>query len=105
MHGVLGLGFFLAIIVSMLVRLLRRGLSEPLADPAGSSLAFTLASVYVVFIISVATVYLGLQAVPLLFLITGWAEGYLRSNRGYGTATEKAAGPVPAFHSFRRVLA
>jgi hypothetical protein len=105
MHGMLGLGFFLAIIGSMLFRLLRRGLSEPLAAPAGSSLAFTLASVYVVFIISVATVYLGLQAVPLLFLITGWAEGYLRSNRSFAMAPEQAARPVSAPHGFRRVLA
>jgi hypothetical protein len=91
--------------VKMLVRLLRRGLSEPLADPARSSLAFTLASVYVVFIVSVATVYLGLQAVPLLFLITGWAEGYLRSNRSFAMAPEQVARPLPVTHGFRRILA
>ena len=105
MHGMLGLGFFLAIIFSLLFRLLRRGLNEPLANPAGSSLAFTLASVYVVFVISVATVYLGLQAVPLLFLITGWAEGYLRSSPGSALSPEQAAGRVHAHHGFRRVLA
>lgn len=105
MHGMLGLGFFLAIIAATLIRLLRRGLNEPLASPPGSSLAFTLASIYVVFIISVATVYLGLQAVPLLFLITGWAEAYLRSGREYALASRNLAEPAPAGHGFRRVLA
>ena len=105
MHGILGLGLFVAIMLSMLLRLVGRGMSEPLESPAGSSLTFTLASVYVVYILSVATVYLGLQAIPLLFLITGWAEGYLRSNRSSAIATEQAARPVPPPHGFRRVLA
>jgi len=105
MHGLLGLTFFLAIVGTMLFRLLKRGLNEPLSHPAGSSLPFTLASIYVVFIVSVATVYLGLQPVPLLFLITGWAEGYLNSARRLAMATAPGATALPAAHGFRRVLA
>jgi len=105
MHGILGLGLFLAIMLSLLLRLVRRGMSEPLASPAGSSLTFTLASIYVVFILSIATVYLGLQAVPLLFLISGWAEGYLGSSQGFAMAAGQEGKAVPTRHGFRRVLA
>ncbi|TVQ37793.1 MAG: O-antigen ligase domain-containing protein [Wenzhouxiangella sp.] len=104
MHGQLGLGLFVAIIGSLLVRLLRRGLAEPMADPAGSSLSFTLASLFVVYIISVATVYLGLQAIPMLFLLAGWAEGFLRQPATVSAAAAQAH-RVPAGHGFRRVLA
>lgn len=104
MHGILGLSLFLAIVFSLLFRLLWRGLHEPLASPAGSSLAFTLASIYVVFIISVATVYLGLQAVPLLFLISGWTEGYLGRRRVAAATPAATVRSVTPSHGFRRVL-
>ncbi|MDP3518321.1 MAG: O-antigen ligase family protein [Pseudohongiella sp.] len=105
MHGVLGLGLFVGILLSMLIRLLIRGLKEPHSSPAGSSLSFTLASIYVVYIVSVGTVYLGLQAVPMLFLITGWAEGYLRSTYNVATIPEQSSGSVTTVSGFRRVLA
>jgi len=103
MHGVLGLLFFVSILISMLIRLLLRGLREPL-PATGSSLAFTLASMYVIYIVSIGTVYLGLQAVPMLFLITGWAEGYLRSADSIGVLPAQSAGSVVSAHGFRRVL-
>lgn len=105
MHGMLGLGLFLAILLSMLWRLLAHGMRQPLAVPSGSSLAFTLASIYVAIAISVATVYLGLQAVPMFFLITGWAEGYLRSGVE-GIGPNRAAPPqahAPPYR-FRRIM-
>jgi hypothetical protein len=105
MHGLLGLGFIVAILLSMPLRLLVRGMAEPLAKPAGSSLAFMLASLYAAFIVSLATVYLGLQAVPVLFLVTGWAEGYLRSAAGASAASPEAALGDVAGHGFRRVMA
>ncbi|MBK1699975.1 O-antigen ligase family protein [Thiococcus pfennigii] len=107
MHGVIALGCLLGIFVTMLFRLIRRGLREPLAIPRGSSLAFTLASIYVAIGFSIATVFLGLQAIPVFFLITGWAEGYLNGPAGEepaavgDTATaEPAAGP----YRFREVM-
>jgi hypothetical protein len=105
MHGVLGLSLFVGILLSMLVRLLLRGLREPLSSPAGSSLSFTLASMYVIYIVSIGTVYLGLQAVPMLFLITGWAEGYLRSAHNIAAIPVQSARSAGTAHGFRRVLA
>lgn len=104
MHGTLGLTLFVAIILWMFGRLLAHGLRQPLAIPSGSSLAFTLAAIYVAVGVSVATVYLGLQAIPMLFLITGWAEGYLRSGTE-GIGAPSPATPLPASgYRFRRVL-
>ncbi|MGY6586765.1 MAG: O-antigen ligase family protein [Wenzhouxiangella sp.] len=104
MHGQVGLGLFVLLLGSLLVRLLRRGLAEPLANPPGSSLSFTLASLLVVYIVSVATVYMGLQAVPMLFLIAGWAEGFLRQPAVEPIALETAQSVRP-HHGFRQVMA
>ncbi|MGY6631123.1 MAG: O-antigen ligase family protein [Wenzhouxiangella sp.] len=104
MHGQVGLGLFLALVGSLLIRLFRRGLAEPLADPAGSSLSFTLASLLVVYIVSVATVYLGLQAVPMLFLIAGWAEGFLRQAPDQAPVVSTPGVAAPG-HGFQRVMA
>jgi len=104
MHGLLGLGLFLAILFSMLGRLLLRGLREPIAVPAGSSLSFTLASIYVAFLIAIATVYLGLQAVPMFFLVTGWAESYLQRDRTHGVTDIPQYLPTPGRPPFQRVM-
>ena len=104
MHGQVGLGLFVVLLGSLLVRLLRRGLAEPIANPPGSSLSFTLASLLVVYIVSVATVYMGLQAVPMLFLIAGWAEGFLHQSAVEPIPIETAQSVRPG-HGFRQVMA
>lgn len=104
MHGLLGLGFFLAVLLGMFARLLLRGLREPIAQPSGSSLSFTLASIYLAFLISTGTVYLGLQAVPVFFLITGWAESYLQRGQRHEVSQELDAANSEAKHPFRRVM-
>ena len=45
---------------------------------------------YLVMMVSIATVYLGTQAVQLLFLVTGWSEGLLLTR----DVEEAAAGGV-----------
>lgn len=104
MHGLLGLGFFLAVLFGMFARLLLRGLREPIAQPSGSSLSFTLASIYLAFLISTATVYLGLQAVPVFFLITGWAESYLQRGQTHSVAPLQNNQPSSTRLAFRRVM-
>lgn len=102
MHGTLALSLFLGLLLLMLARLLTHALTRPNPEPLGSSLAFTLAGAYVAYMISVATVYMGLQTMPFLFLLTGWAESYLHSGReSYLTTTPVSQ--TPAFR-FRRIL-
>lgn len=104
MHGGIALALFAGLLLGMIVRLLVHAMRRPNPEPLGSSLAFTLAGIYICYLISVATVYMGLQTMPLLFLVTGWAEGYLRSGREHSFA--RAAAPVaPAKpHGFRHIL-
>lgn len=106
MHGLIGLTLYLIILIGMTVRLIVHAMRRPNPQPLGSSLAFTLAGVYIVYLVSVATVYMGEQTVPLLFLITGWAEGYMRSGQEQtlpGTNPAPAAQPATPFR-FRRIL-
>jgi hypothetical protein len=80
-RGIIALSLFTTIFLSMMVRLFVHAMSQPPADPPGSSLGFTLLSVYILIFIAIATVTLGAQTQPLLFLLIGWSEGYLRSGQ------------------------
>lgn len=101
-HGLIALVCLLVLIFSMLIRLTAHGMRQPLAEPRGSSLAFTLASLYLAIALSIATVFLGLQTIPLFFLITGWSDSYLRA--GVETAPAAAAAPTAPRLGFARVM-
>lgn len=104
MHGVIAFTLFMTVLLGMSIRLMVHAMRRPNPQPLGSSLAFTLVGIYVVYIVSVATVYMGNQTVALLFLITGWAEGYLHAGREQtmGAAPAREA-PAPLYR-FRRIL-
>ncbi|WP_296806283.1 O-antigen ligase family protein [Thiocapsa sp.] len=105
MHGLIAVLTLLAIMLIMLIRLIAHGMRQPLSEPRGSSLAFTLAGIYLAIFFSIATVYLGLQAVPLLFLITGWSVGYLNSGvEGIGGESSVAPEQKPPYR-FSRIMA
>jgi hypothetical protein len=101
-HGVFALLALILLFSWMSVRLARFGARLP-SDDTSATLAFTLLSVYLAFAVSLATVYLGLQAIPLLLMVTGWSEGMLLASVPAG---EKAPIPV-ALRRFRfeRVMA
>ena len=108
MHGLVATILLLTILFSMMIRLIVHGMLLPPPERAGSSLAFTLAGIYLGIIFSIATVFLGLQVMPLLFIITGWAEAYLKSGvEGLGEEAVSSAEPVaatPRPFNFRRVV-
>jgi hypothetical protein len=101
-HGVYALLALVLLFFWMSVRLARYGARLPRDDPS-ATLAFTLLGVYLAFAVSIATVYLGLQAIPLLLMVTGWSEGMLLAPV---LAGEQASMPVALrrFH-FERVMA
>ena len=100
MHGLIAVGLLLGIMVLMTVRLVRLEMRSEVTYPLGSSLGFTLAGIFVVYAVTIATVYMGLQTVPIFAIITGWSEGYLLGER-YPSYPHV---PPPPF-SFRRIVA
>ncbi len=97
MHGLIALSLLIAILLWMPIRLVVHAMRSPAPTARGSSLGFTLAGIYAVIAISIATVFMGTQVVPLFALLTGWSEGLLMPRRGVITE-------VPRFH-FERVVA
>ena len=103
MHGVPSLVCLLGIILITPIRLFVFEMKKPPPQPRGSSLGFTLISIYIAVGWTIATVYMGAQLMPLLFIITGWAEGYLVSGEK-GLATAPVLAYVPPFR-FQRTVA
>ena len=104
MHGSLAAGFLLLLFLHVGGRLFLHGMNETPA--AGGSFAMTLFGCIAGVYVAVATVFMGLNTQPLLFVLLGWGEGFLLFGRRVGTATARVAAtaPLPAFR-FRRVLA
>lgn len=105
MHGRWAFTLLLIVLLGMPIRLVAYGVRAPPPVLRGGSLPFTLAAIYLIYVVNLGTVYMGLQSAPLLFMLTGWAESYMRMKgrepRATGTALpERAAGPF----RFRRVL-
>jgi len=76
-QGLTGLALFLAILAGSGVRLFRLA-QRPLAEE-DRALVFAHLTVLLGLMTSLTTVYLGEQAVPLLFLIVGWIQGMNRA--------------------------
>ena len=103
MHGIPAMACLLGIILVTPLRLFLFEMKESPSQPRGASLGFTLMAIYVAIGWTIATVYLGAQLMPLLFVITGWAEGYLLSGRR-SLMTAPARAFVPLFR-FQRTIA
>ncbi len=79
-HGVIVVGILLGIIFIMMGRLIHHGLSQPLSEPRGSSLAFTLAAIFLMYFIAITTVAMMVQSCTLFFIVTGLSDAYLRTS-------------------------
>lgn len=104
-HGVLAPAVFVLIFLYAIISQIKFGLK---AAPDEPPLGFTFAGIYLAAFISFATVYMGAQTEPMLFLLLGWGE----SIKNRPPDTEGPAGPgeaasayaVTAAAPFRRVL-
>ncbi len=102
-HGMVTVGFFVLIVFSAAVRLGIYAYNAPREAP-GSSLAFSMLAALLAIVISIVTVYLGLQAQQLLFMMAGWTEGPVtRKEEPAGENAFLAPVQQPLFR-FRRVL-
>jgi hypothetical protein len=105
-HGLIAVSLLLGIIFVMMFRLIRHGMSRPMPEPRGSSLGFTLAAIFLMYFIAVATVAMMDQSCTLFFLITGLSDAYLRTSTwdGYEGSGEKTPAPDTRLFRFRKVL-
>jgi O-antigen ligase len=104
-HGVIVVSLLLGIIFVMMGRLIHHGMTQPLSEPIGSSLAFTLAAIFLMYFIAVATVAMMGQSCTLFFLVTGLSDAYLRTSTwDGGSGEENAHVPDTRLFRFHKVL-
>jgi hypothetical protein len=98
-HGILAPIIFVMIFLYAIVSQVVLGLRYP---PGQAPLGFTFAGIYVMCFFAFASVYMGAQTEPLLFLLLGWGEGMKSRKPEPGQVGEAPiAAPV---RGFRRVL-
>ncbi len=107
-HGIIAIFILLGIFFVMMVRLIRHGMAQPFAEPRGSSFAFTLAAIYLMYFIATATVAMMYQSGTVFFIITGLSDAYLRTStwdgdQGNSNSKTKTAVDTRLF-KFRRVI-
>jgi hypothetical protein len=101
MHGLLATGLLLFLFLWQGVRLFRRGMVEP---HDSNSLALTFAGILLAVFVTLGTVYLGEQVMPMLFVILGWSEAYLQRAPLRRAAPARAAtvgAPMPRLRVIR----
>lgn len=77
MHGVIASGIFAIILLSLMVRCLWDGLRRRRARGGPPSMSFTLAGIFAGLLFAWFTVFMGETAMPIVFLLIGFAERYL----------------------------
>jgi hypothetical protein len=100
MHGVIASAILIMLFLWQGARLAALGMREPAGT---NSLALTHLGILIAIFMSIVTVYLGEQAIPVFFIILGWSEAVV--NRGVRTA-HPADSPVAQTptHAFRVML-
>jgi hypothetical protein len=90
----------IAMALLMILLALRLGLASLPLPPPDRPLMLTLAAIIAMFFLSAATVYLGLQAAQMLFMVMGWSDAVLKETPVRARREE----PVPAVPLFRHVM-
>ena len=104
-HGVIVVSLLLGIIFVMMARLIIHGMTQPLSEPRGSSLAFTLAAIFLMYFIAVATVAMMGQSCTMFFLVVGLSDAYLRNSTWDGNSGKAEAKIADTrLFRFRKVL-
>lgn len=103
MHGLPAMLLLVAMLLGGALLCLRKALREP---PRSHSLGYTFAAIFVLVFVSLGTVYMGEQVLPMLFLTLGWAQGWLLGAPLPSVAPRVSAAPPPpqAKPDFRHVI-
>ena len=99
-QGYLGVGVFLTIILVTGYRLVH--LARSTRDRTDGSFAFCLLGIFSTIVVSITTVYLGMQAFTLFFLVVGWTQA-LKPAKARAALPQATAVYPPVRFAFRRV--
>ena len=103
-HGILAPTVFVLIFGYAIMTQIRHGLQAP---PRTSPLEFTFCGIYLACFIAFATVYMGAQTEPVLFLLLGWGENLKRRPPSSAPAivhTVAPPNPAAGASGFRGVI-
>jgi hypothetical protein len=100
MYGITGLVLFVLMLLAAVVHLLWVGLLDNTLTLDQRGMLFTLAGIVISIAVAIATVFLGGQVFPALFLFLGWGDACLL----YRPKRAPVVAAAPAF-AFRRVIA
>lgn len=100
-HGVIASGLFITILLYAIISQIKFGLRAPAGQPP---IGFTFAGVYLMCFISFATVYMGAQTEPMIFLLLGWGESIKNRREVLEPSTGTVSGPSAPALPFRRVI-
>jgi len=90
-HGILAPALLIIIFVYATVSQIRFGIRAPPGDPP---IGFTFAGIYLAAFIAFATVYMGAQTEPMLFLLLGWGESIKNRHASVTPAANAAEAEV-----------
>jgi hypothetical protein len=97
-HGLPAMLLFIAILVYAIISQISFAITSDKDKPA---IGFTFAGIYVMCFIAFATVYLGAQTMPMIFLLLGWGESIRKRDAPVSqSGVQPAAQPPP----FKRVI-
>lgn len=100
-HGIIAPALFLLILFYAIISQVKFGLAAPVGE---SPLGFTFAGIYLMCLVSFATVYMGAQTEPLIFLMLGWGESIKRRRKPTELTSAMVQSSNHARSPFRRVI-
>ena len=100
-HGVLAPAMFIVIFAYAIISQVRFGLAS---QPGGIPIGFTFSGIYLMCFIAFATVYMGAQTEPMLFLLLGWGESVKNRRERDASLSDAPVGQAGPAAPFRRVL-
>ncbi len=100
-HGVVAPALFVTILVYAILSQIKFGLRAPAGEPP---IGFTFSAIYLMCFIAFASVYMGAQTEPMIFLLLGWGESIKTRREKTGLAVGLPPPPERPRSPFRRVI-
>jgi hypothetical protein len=100
-HGIFAPTVFVIMFLYAIISQVKFGLKARVGEPP---IGFTFSGIYLMCFIAFASVYMGAQTEPMLFLLLGWGESIKNRKPGADLMEGETAAAAPIPLPFRRVL-